>query len=121
MKLRIKGNSIRLRLTSSEVNRLPVEKVIKEVTGIGEYTFSYSIHSYNDHIISAQLFNNHLQVFIPERVAQEWPSNNTISLNGSMLNADGSTLSLLIEKDFKCLNNTAEDQSDNFENPHKSC
>jgi hypothetical protein len=31
------------------------------------------------------------------------------------------SLYLLVEKDFKCLDNVAEDQSDNYENPSKTC
>jgi len=31
------------------------------------------------------------------------------------------TLYLLLEKDFVCLDETHEDQADNFENPNKTC
>jgi len=35
---------------------------------------------------------------------------------------DDKHLYLLLEKDFKCIDAPAhEDQSDNFENPHKHC
>jgi len=34
---------------------------------------------------------------------------------------DDQSLYLLIEKDFKCLDETTEDQSDNFENPNIAC
>ena len=34
---------------------------------------------------------------------------------------DGKQLFLLIEKDFVCLDETIEDQSDNYENPSKTC
>ena len=30
---------------------------------------------------------------------------------------DGTEIFILIEKDFKCLDNTEEDQTDNFANP----
>jgi len=33
----------------------------------------------------------------------------------------GVQLHLLLEKDFVCLDNTAEDQSDNYPNPNKAC
>jgi hypothetical protein len=34
---------------------------------------------------------------------------------------DGTLLTLLIEKDFACLDHVDEDQSDNYPNPNKTC
>ena len=34
---------------------------------------------------------------------------------------ESGTVSILLEKDFACLDNTDEDQSDNYPNPNKTC
>ena len=40
-----------------------------------------------------------------------------VGLENEMEIAPGKILYLLLEKDFKCLDNTTEDQSDNYPNP----
>jgi len=49
---------------------------------------------------------------MPDSMTEEWTSTDRIGFE----NNDGQ-LYLLIEKDFKCLDNVAEDQSDNYPNP----
>jgi len=49
---------------------------------------------------------------MPEAMADEWLVTDRV---GFEYYENG--LSLLIEKDFKCLDNVAEDQSDNYPNP----
>ncbi len=49
---------------------------------------------------------------MPELMANEWSNSEQV---GFEYNKNG--LYLLVEKDFKCLDNVAEDQSDNYPNP----
>jgi hypothetical protein len=118
MKLRIKGNTIRLRLTKSEVDFFEKENHIKEETDFGNSVFSYSlITDANAAVITAQLYDNTVTVTIPKANAIEWFTTNMVGLNAEMEIGSGRKLYILIEKDFKCLDETVEDQSDNYDNP----
>lgn len=118
MKLRIKGNSVRLRLTKSEVEKLCNNSSLEERTIFGDGVFKYSIQCKDNlNELSAKFENGVLTVYIPTSFTNGWNSNDVIGFSSP----SGNELNILVEKDFKCLDETTEDQSDNFENPHTSC
>ncbi len=118
MKLRIKGNSIRFRLTKSEVDYFEREGYLEEKTQFGNSEFTYEISNkkHCDELL-AEFIDNKITLFIPEQLSNEWTKSNRVGLENEMENGAGKKLYLLIEKDFKCLDNTLEDQSDNYPNP----
>jgi len=118
MKLRIKGNSIRLRLTKSDVDKLCSNSIIEEKTSFGESVFKYVLQS-KDNLsdLSAEFKNGTMTISIPSLLIKDWNKNDIVGFNTS----PDESLQIIIEKDFKCLDETTEDQSDNFENPHTTC
>ena len=46
-----------------------------------------------------------------------WAKSDRVGYSNSVDWNDAASLSLLVEKDFTCLDNTIEDQSDNYPNP----
>ncbi len=118
MKLRIKGNSIRFRLTKSEVDYFGREGYLEEKTEFGNSTFIYAMQKklYGEEL-SAEFSDNKITLSIPEHISAKWVTTNRIGIESEMEIANGKILFLLIEKDFKCLDNTIEDQSDNYPNP----
>lgn len=122
MKIRIKGNSVRLRLTKPEVEKLAVAGYLEERTSFGNNIFTYAVQSKSQgHELSADFDGGKITVFIPEDLLKDWPGNGTVGFSGAVPVSHTETLSLLVEKDFKCLDNTTEDQTDQYENPNKSC
>ncbi len=117
MKLRIKGNTLRLRLTKSEVDYFGNTLFIEEKTSFGSNVFSYSLKVNDQEKLSASFENNTLVVNLPMVMGKEWITTNKVGVSGEMDVENGKKLYLLIEKDFKCLDETVEDQSDNYENP----
>ena len=118
MKLRIKGNSIRFRLTKSEVDYFEKEKYLEEKTEFGNAVFNYVITiTKQGNELSAEFADNKITLLIPEQLSNEWTKTNQVGLESEMEIGVGKKLYLLIEKDFKCLDNTEEDQSDNYPNP----
>jgi hypothetical protein len=117
MKLRIKGNTIRFRLTKSEVEYFGNTFFIEEQTLFPDNALSYSLKSFDGDILSATFSNNRVTVLIPFVIAKDWVVSNKVGLEGEVEIGNGKKLYILIEKDFKCLDNTIEDQSDNYENP----
>jgi hypothetical protein len=112
MKIRIKGNSIRYRLTRTDIERLTNNGYLEETTDFGLSTLSYALQKTATGQLSAVFENNNITVFIPQRMISEWNETDRVSFENKENN-----LYILIEKDFMCLDNTVEDQSDNYPNP----
>ena len=123
MKIRIKGNSIRLRLTKSEVDTLAATGMIEEKTEFDYNSFEYKLITKNGiDTLDAVVDNNTMTVLVPAKVAVEWPENTIVSHTHTKELKNGKSLLLLVEKDFKCIDAPPhEDQSDNYENPLLSC
>ena len=122
MKIRIKGNSIRLRLTKTEVDNFAANGVVEEKTEFGDTYFSYRMESSPHHQELAAVYQGNLiTVFIPTAIAQNWTSTELVGFENKMDIGNDKQLFLLVEKDFVCLDNTFEDQSDNFPNPNAVC
>ena len=117
MKLRIKGNTLRLRLTKSELEYFEKKHFIEERIEFAGSIFRYSLQADNNVFLSATLENNSLIVRMPFSMAKEWTGTHKVGFHSEMKIADNKNLFILVEKDFKCLDETNEDQSDNYENP----
>ena len=122
MKLRIKGNSIRLRLTQTEVENFGTSGIVEECVDFGKENnsnFGYVLEKNSTQKLSASFTDGKIAVSVPKTVAENWVSTEEVGIEG----VDG-TLRILIEKDFACLNpRKGEDESDNFPHPEsdKSC
>ena len=119
MKLRIKGNSLRLRLTKSDVENLCSASYLEDSTSFGANTFKYILQSKAASDFSAEFNNGIITIYMPSSFINGWNKNDVVGFNSAPTNED--TPYILVEKDFKCLDETTEDQSDNFENPHTTC
>ncbi|MES2850101.1 MAG: hypothetical protein V4685_13670 [Bacteroidota bacterium] len=120
MKLRIKGNSIRLRLSKPEVEMLSSAGIIKEQTDFAGNSFVYCLKKDTTGELKASFTNNQLVVFIPGEFVHDWPGNNIVGIDNKLVDGSLPQLYILVEKDFKCIDDTTEDQSDNYDNP-KTC
>ena len=122
MKLRIKGNSIRLRLSKPEVERLAVDAYLEEHTLFGAGSLTYTLQSMDGiNNLSASFAHDEINVVIPKIFVTDWAENNVTGFDGYMPVNETDSLYILVEKDFKCTENAGEDQSDNYENPNKTC
>ena len=122
MKIRIKGNSIRIRLSKSETALFAAKGYLEERTEFSNNTFIYAVKATEDRTMSAKFVSGNITMHIPKHLIKEWASSNLVSLDYNMPLPNDKTLDLLLEKDFKCIDAVVtEDQSDYFENPAKSC
>ena len=123
MKIRIKGNSIRLRLTKTDVADLKEKGMVKEETVFSfEAVFSYALFVDADsEEINAKFKDNCVTVFLPEKEAAILTDSQEITVKNSQYNGSADGLFILIEKDLQCLDETSEDQSDMYENKKTSC
>src|SRR5579863_6614452 len=122
MKIRIRENSVRIRLSKSEVGLLLEHGYLEEATDFGETTFRYAVKSVENENMSADFINNNIIIYVPKVLLGEWGTGDQINIASTRTVGNGTQLRLLVEKDFKCASaEDAEDQSDYFENPGKTC
>lgn len=117
MKIRIKGNSVRIRLTKSEVETFGTNGFIEEHTEFGASQLTYALKQNEQPAMSASFENNKVTLLMPATWAEEWLATERVGYENNMQLPNGKELYLLVEKDFVCLDNTTEDQSDNYPNP----
>ena len=116
MKIRIKDNSVRFRLTQSEVHELGENGIVSSLTQFADRPFIYMVKRTNDTELSADFIENRIVMKMPEAMVEELVMTDRIGFDG-----ESGTVKLLIEKDFVCIDNTVEDQSDNYPNPNIKC
>lgn len=123
MKIRIKGDSLRLRLSRGEVDRFGQEGYIEEQTAFANGTFTYALRRREDgDHLAADFDGAKITVYVPAAQAAEWTGTDLVGLRHFEETAPGRQLFLLLEKDFKCLDGEVlEDQSDNYDNPSTAC
>lgn len=119
MKLRILDNSIRLRLTQSEVLTVNSDGLVRgRVRFAGSNTFDYVLESSPATVRpEAHISNNVLTVRVPKMDIQQWAESERVSIRSDTQLDDGEELRILIEKDFQCLAPREEDESDMFPHP----
>ncbi|MEO9483919.1 MAG: hypothetical protein ABJG47_10755 [Ekhidna sp.] len=122
MKLRIRGNSIRIRLMQGEVKQFAEEGLVSETVEFpGNVAFTYSLKVSAGFEASFQ--DSHMEFCIPKNEANPWiASNEDLALTASFDLVNGNALKLLVEKDLACLTvRDGEDESDAFPNPKSNC
>lgn len=118
MKIRIKGNSLRYRLTKSEIDKFALTGYLQEKISFGANALCYSIKSSPQDQLSASLISKEITLYVPSSFIEKWISTDQVGFEHNMeLDGSHELLYLLVEKDFTCLDKTNEDQSDNYPNP----
>lgn len=112
MKIRIKGNSLRYRLTKTDVTKLAEEGYVQEAVDFGSQQLIYALRLVDDEHLSATYKENAITLYVPKAVATGFADDDKVGYEGKH-----GSLNLLVEKDFTCLDEVAEDQSDNYPNP----
>lgn len=119
MKLRIKGDSLRLRLSQGEMRTLAEQGEVEDkVSFPGGAALRYRLRVDNKNSgISADYAPNLIDVLIPQAQAKSWYETDLVTLSASQPLAAGE-LRLVLEKDWACLApREGEDESDNFPHP----
>ena len=116
MKLRIRDDSLRLRLTRSEVDTFANSGRVESRISFGEKKLVYALaHSASAARVAARFANDEILVVVPSPAARAWASSEEVGIESS----DGA-LRILIEKDFACLKpREGEDDRDAFPHPKK--
>jgi len=120
VKLRVRDNSIRLRLTQTEVELARTDGLVRGTVPLaGNSNFEYVLESSPATVKpEAHMSNNVLTVRIPETEILSWSDSDEVSISATQLLDGGNELSILVEKDFACLApREGEDESDMYAHP----
>jgi hypothetical protein len=121
MKLRIKGNSLRVRLTRSEVTKLIDIGHIEETIYFSaneQSRLTYGLGVEPD-LTRATIRYEWPEVVIalPTKEATTWAEDNQVGIYATVDLGLRGTLDLIVEKDFACLDGSDADNLDTFSNP----
>lgn len=112
---------MRLRLKRREVDQLAAGTSIVEETHFPGTVLTCRLDVSENSSISATFDNGSLVVSLPKSKVLDWASTDKVSLFAEQRLSGSGALSLLIEKDFKCLepghHRDCEDDEDTFPHP----
>jgi len=119
MKLRIRGNSVRIRVSQTELKQLAEAGIAEDAVRFGpDVGLVYRVRVVADGRIAADLADGALTVTLPKADVERWTAPDEVSIRGEQPIGGGETLKILVEKDFECLTpREGEDESDLFPNP----
>jgi hypothetical protein len=122
MKLRIKGNSLRIRVTPSEVKHLLHDGAVREhvqLTANPKDRLTYEvISSLSEPTATVAYRLGNITVSVPEVQLMEWAQSNDVGVYTDVALGDDHVLSVAIEKDFACLDLSDAENEDTFPNPN---
>jgi hypothetical protein len=124
MKIRIHANSIRFRLKEHEVKSFEKNKVVKEELRFGtEITDQLQFVLVCSEMAEFALEQNGMiiQLNIPGYVAKEWADTDKVAIEQMVTTSKGEQIKILVEKDFKCLDGSEQDNVGAYPNPKKTC
>ena len=122
MKLRIKENSMRFRVSRSEVARLlaadPLVETIQFAPEAGA-RFTYALQrEASVKTLTVRYTENKVLVLLPADRADAWGATDQVGIAEDITLGEHGALTILIEKDFACLDRSDEDNEDTFANPN---
>ncbi|MGB6686954.1 MAG: hypothetical protein WBE76_03840 [Terracidiphilus sp.] len=120
MKMRIKGNSLRLRVSRSEVTRLLKQERLEETIHFAPEAGATLIYALEQSPAvdapTTRYSNNSVTVLVPIGQARTWCITDQVGIEKDITLGRFGTLHLLIEKDFACLDRSDEENEDTFAN-----
>lgn len=119
MKLRIKGNSIRMRLSQGEVNTLQESGEVWDSTQFpSTLSLRYGVVTTSSPALKVNLDNCNIRLEVPLNQLEKWFDPAAVTIKNEIQLHGDENLLVLIEKDFQCLTKRpGEDESDLFPNP----
>jgi hypothetical protein len=121
VKLRIQRNSLRLRVSRSELVRFAETGLLQETVYFGseqgsELTYALAQEGSGPGL-EVEAVAGQVKVLVPTHLARTWAESEQVGIDGAVdLGARG-ILSILIEKDFACIDRSDQENADTFPNP----
>jgi hypothetical protein len=126
MKLRLKGNFIRVRLDRRDIERLIAEGHVGDALRFGpglEFSYAVQIGPAPHERPRASYAAGRLTIRIDPTDAEDWLAGDRVGFD-HLQNVDGGVIRVLLEKDFACIDRPAGEEADDayaFPNPSSAC
>jgi hypothetical protein len=119
VKIRLRANTVRFRLTQTEIATLRERGSVEATTLFAPgQALTYRLNSGRNY--AASLAGNIIQITIPAADVAHWTGTEIVGLYASCPLPMGEKLELTLEKDFNCLlPRSPEDNTDTFPNPQQ--
>ncbi|MDQ6902906.1 MAG: hypothetical protein M3139_07840 [Bacteroidota bacterium] len=124
MKIRISENSIRFRLKQQEVKYFMEEGEIKEEISFGFLPMdklSFVLKASKSGRFKIIWESNTVILHVPEAKCEQWTNTDLVGFEEDVTTEGQATKSILVEKDFQCLDGTEADNEDAYPNPNQFC
>lgn len=116
MKLRIQADTLRLRLSQSEVQQFGETGRVASAIALGpapEQALTYVLAQKPGIPLPEVSFSlNQLTVWVPTALAAAWTGSDQIGFDQEIAFENGRTLGILVEKDFACLHRQPGDRKE---------
>jgi hypothetical protein len=121
MKLRISGNSIRLRVRRSEMAKLSAGERIAETVHLGcseQAALTYTLGTEAGSVgLQVHYEGAEISVILPKDQASAWAGTEQVGIYATVDVGAYGKLDVIVEKDFACLDLSDAENEDTFPNP----
>jgi hypothetical protein len=122
MKLRLKNDSVRFRVVPSEVNMLLREGKLNAQVRFSCQPNGWLLYSLildqTVEKVTVDFIDGEVRARLPREEAVRWATTEAVTLRGEKELDGSSFLTLLVEKDFACLDLSDEENLDTYPNPN---
>jgi HSP20 family molecular chaperone IbpA len=113
MKIRLRSNSVRLRLTQDEVAQFAETGIVEESVELKPQPLVYVLHAADEaKHVEASFCDGWLTISIPAKQAKEWVESEEVGIS-----AAHAGVAILVEKDWQCRHASSEENEGTFPHP----
>ncbi|HEX4064757.1 MAG TPA: hypothetical protein VHZ09_01950 [Acidobacteriaceae bacterium] len=123
MKIRMNGNSLRLRVGRSELAQFLKEGRLEETirfaaTPEARFTWALEAGSPDDAATTVRYASCAVAIVVTAEQLRLWRREDQVGIYTQVDIGAGQTLDIVVEKDFACLDKNGAENADTFANPH---
>ena len=119
MKLRVRDQSVRFRLSPEDVATLGRGESVIGVLRLGpDHTISYGLKVGSHDVIAVEPVPSGVIIACPGPLIEQLVHTEEVGFSGDVQLQAGGALRVLVEKDFQCLIPRGEDDGNTFPNPN---
>lgn len=123
MKIRILGNTIRIRVKMFETDALKDTGMIEEVLSFGpddtdKLRFQVMAGDEDFAIVRDPMI---IRIVVPQALVHTWATTDLVGFEELITTSKGAQINVLVEKDFACLDGDREEEEGSYPNPIENC
>jgi hypothetical protein len=122
MKIRIQGNSLRLRVSRSELAHFQAGGRVEETIRFAEAPEARLTYALESAVqlspVSVRYGFHDVTIVLSQGQAHIWGAGSEVGVYSNLAIGSAGSLDVIVEKDFACLDRRDEQNQDTFANPH---